>query len=345
MTFRNLLILSVVCLCLAGCDKDRKHTEQLVFTNDTLCPITPVKDQGRSSACWIYAMLATIESEHITRGDSVNLSPHYVIYRYLARQAERCYLTQGQDSISLRGTINMLPDIIHDEGLMPYDSYRSRGNTDVTVRKLTALTYRCIKQRLGMARLREAADDMLQQSIAPVPPHVYMYGVEYTPQEFAHSVCMPDEYTALTSYTHHPYNRYIDLELSDNKTGKRYYNIPIDKLIHTVINTLSSGRPVCWEGDISEPGFDFGRGVALLEDDRPEAVTQQTRQKELETFSTTDDHCMELIGLAHDQKGRQYVVCKNSWGTDNPYGGIIYMSMAYLKAKTIAVMVNNTHRI
>jgi len=32
-------------------------------------------------------------------------------------------------------------------------------------------------------------------------------------------------------------------------------------------------------------------------------------------------------------------VCKNSWGKDNPYGGFVYMSEKYLKAKTIAVVI------
>ena len=39
---------------------------------------TPVKDQGRSDLCWVYAMLATIESERLMMGDSVNLSPAFV---------------------------------------------------------------------------------------------------------------------------------------------------------------------------------------------------------------------------------------------------------------------------
>ena len=40
--------------------------------------MTPVKNQGKSELCWAYAMLATIETEHLLRGDSVNLSPQYL---------------------------------------------------------------------------------------------------------------------------------------------------------------------------------------------------------------------------------------------------------------------------
>ena len=48
------------------------------FTVELRLPTTPVKDQGSSSLCWVYGMLATLETEHIMRGDSVNLSPDYV---------------------------------------------------------------------------------------------------------------------------------------------------------------------------------------------------------------------------------------------------------------------------
>ena len=40
--------------------------------------MTPIKDQGKSETCWIYAMLAAIETEHLSWGDSVNLSPYYI---------------------------------------------------------------------------------------------------------------------------------------------------------------------------------------------------------------------------------------------------------------------------
>ena len=64
----------VVALLLTGCN----NRPPKVFVHDVLLPMTPVKNQGKSELCWAYAMLATIETEHILRGDSVNLSPVYV---------------------------------------------------------------------------------------------------------------------------------------------------------------------------------------------------------------------------------------------------------------------------
>ena len=84
---RNVLFLLLVAI-LAACQQTPQHT----FTNELLLPMTPVKDQGKSELCWAYAMLATIETEHLVRGDSVNLSPQAALWcRGFRRDARRCY--------------------------------------------------------------------------------------------------------------------------------------------------------------------------------------------------------------------------------------------------------------
>lgn len=68
----KIILLSAVLFMLLSCS--RKSEDKEVFRVETINKITPVKDQGNSSLCWAYAMLATIESEHLMKGDSVNLS-------------------------------------------------------------------------------------------------------------------------------------------------------------------------------------------------------------------------------------------------------------------------------
>lgn len=50
---------------------------------------------------------------------------------------------------------------------------------------------------------------------------------------------------------------------------------------------------------------------------------------------------MCIIGRAHDRQGRPYYIVKNSWGTDNPFGGMMYISRDYIRMKTIAIAINN----
>lgn len=179
---------------------------------------------------------------------------------------------------------------------------------------------------------------MLDDVINPVPLHVWMLGAEYTPQQFARSVCRDDEYQALTSFTHMPFYEDVVLDVPDNRYGDKFYNVPIDTMMSRIESALRRGHSVCWEGDITEPGFSFERGVARLGDNRSMA-SQDERQRSFETFRTTDDHCMELIGIARDRKGDRYFICKNSWGTGNPYGGLMFMSEAYARLKTVAAVV------
>jgi len=49
---------------------------------------------------------------------------------------------------------------------------------------------------------------------------------------------------------------------------------------------------------------------------------------------------MHLVGIALDQNGNKYYLTKNSWGERGPYDGYLYMSEAYVKMKTVGIMVH-----
>lgn len=325
---------AVFALSACGGGDSRKEA----FRIERMNKITPVKNQGSSPLCWVYAMLATIESDRLMQGDSVNLSAAYVARSVLMRQAERCYLTQGEKQPSLRGVAPMAVGALADYGVMPFDAYRSDADFNVAVRRINLLARNAVARRMGVERLRSLASDMLDEAVNPVPLRVYMLGAEYTPLEFAHSVCREGEYVSMTSFTHKPFYEDIALDVPDNTEGCAFFNVPLDTLVGRMVRAVGSGRSVCWEGDISEPLFSFADGTARLENEA-DVVTQEQRQRAFETFRTTDDHCMAIVGLARDIDGNRYFVCKNSWGTDNPYGGLMFMSFNYARMNTVAVVM------
>lgn len=118
---------------------------------------------------------------------------------------------------------------------------------------------------------------MLDAAINPLPRSVWMYGAEYTVHEFANSLCLPGDYVSMTSYTHEPFNESVNLDIPANRRGARYLNIPVDTLVSRVVAALHSGRSVCWEGDTSNAGFSFRRGLADLGEGH-DSVTQAMRQ-------------------------------------------------------------------
>ena len=331
---KKTVFLFLSFLVLISCEKQRGkvNVSEEKFTVELRLPTTPVKDQGSSSLCWVYAMLATLETEHIMRGDSVNLSPDYVARMYLSEQASRRRLlpnkvVQKEAGITTRGMCTMALDLIQTYGLQHYDAYRHKPDMDYNVL--------CRKLDYG-----NDTEKLLDKYIGPLPNQVFMLGALYTPLEFAHSVCTDDEYIALTSFTHHPYGQRFPLEVPDNYFHNTFLNVPLDTMMNRIVQSLRAGHPVCWEGDISEPGFLFGEGYAVLKNEKKK-VTAERRQASFEARRTTDDHVMEIVGLAHDQHGRRFFLCKNSWGTANRYHGFMFLSENYVRMKTIAVVLRN----
>ncbi len=249
---------------------------------DVLLPITPVKNQGSTSTCWAYAMLSTIETEHIVRGDSVHLSVAFI---------ERAMEQMPGAPASKRALAVTTLNIIERYGLVPYDAMPS-------------------------------AD-------LPLPRKAFLDGVEYSLQEFARSVCAPDEYVALCTTDAQPYGELVELDVPDNWEHNRLLNLPPDSLLAIAERAVNQGHPVCWEGDTSERGFRFADGYAV---------------SSWFSGSTTDDHCMSIIGLAHDADGERYFILKNSWGTQNECGGLMFMSFDYFLQKTICIVLSRTAR-
>jgi len=244
MKFAPVLLLMFL---LTGC---RPHqAEQHQFTHEVLLPMTPVKNQGKSELCWAYAMLATIETEHLLRGDSVNLSAVYL----------------GR--------------------MLKHDGQRAMGQTALN-----------LLQRYGVVGYDVLPDDATDE--LKTPKNVFLLGARYTPLEFARSVCAPGEYIGLTCVPDSPYYKKIDVPIPDNWEHNRLLNVPKDTLRHRVNRALKNRHPVCWES----------RG-----------------------------HAMAIVGMARDEQKRAYYVMKNSWGTEQPYGGLVYMPVRRMWRDVAAV--------
>ena len=265
--------MAFLVILLSSCSRQPQH-----FTNDVLLGYTPVKNQDTSQVCWAYAMLAAIETEHIMRGDSVNLSVAFM---------EQMVAQEQEAPATKRGTCLTALRLLQKYGAVPYQT-------------------------------------MPTAEYLP-PRQVFMLGCEYTFGEFARSVCAPGEYIGLTTTEDVPYGEMAVLDVPDNWDRGECLNMPMDSLLGITERAIRTGHGVAWEGDISELGFDWKKGYA---------VTSWWNGR------TTDDHCMSIVGLAHDEEGERYFIMKNSWGKKNPYGGLMYLSYGYFMQKTIAVFLN-----
>ena len=204
-------------------------------------------------------------------------------------------------------------------------------------------------------------------------PETFTYnGKTYTPLEFKEWLGLKEsDYVSLTSYTHHPLYTRFALEVPDNWRMDQMYNVPMDEMMQIIDNAIRHGYTLAWGADISETGFtrkgvgvvpdadhgaditgsDAAKWLGLSADDKrkeltkkplPEIeVTQEMRQKAYDNWETTDDHGMQIFGIAKDQNGKEYYMIKNSWGTaKSDYKGIWYVSRAFMAYKTNNIVVH-----
>ncbi len=206
-------------------------------------------------------------------------------------------------------------------------------------------------------------------------PEKFTYeGKEYTPKSFMASLGINlDDYVSITSYTHHPFYTAFPVEVQDNWRFPLSYNVPMDEMMQIIDNAINLGYTVAWGGDVSEDGF-TRKGLAYAVDSKktsqslqgsdmakwlkmtsakkrdiidslgvtvPEIVpTQKMRQERFDNWELTDDHGMQIYGIAKDQNGKEYYMVKNSWGETGDYKGVWYMTKAFIAANTMDYLVN-----
>ncbi|MFO7999087.1 MAG: C1 family peptidase [Bacteroidales bacterium] len=284
-------------------------------------------------------------------------------------------LSQGSLSHNVMDVIReygIVPDEVYDG--INYDA--EKHNHRELNRFIQAIGQVPVDLRKESPEYKELVNSLLDIYLGPVPESFSHNGRNYTPTSFARELGInPDDYVEITSFNHFPFYTAFPLEVPDNWAHKHFFNVPLDELIEIMDFALYNGYTVNWDGDVSEKGFSHKNGVAINPDvdapiddyattDRarfesmdtseklaeaykfeapfPEVnVTQEIRQDGYEGFTTTDDHLMHVTGITTDQNGSRYYITKNSWGTErNEFGGYLNMSVSYVRAKTIFIMVH-----
>jgi len=210
---------------------------------------------------------------------------------------------------------------------------------------------------------------VLDEYLGEKPETFTVDGVQYTPESYRDALkIVPEDYVSLTSFTHHPFYTWFALEVADNWRWDQMYNVPIDEMMAVLDNALENGYTVAWGADVSHTGF-TRNGLAILvdtkasasaagsdqehwvgkEEGKPAPVTivesvptQESRQTEFDNKTMTDDHGMQIFGIAKDQDGKKYYMVKNSWGDAGKYHGIWYATEAFVKGQTLDIMVHKS---
>ncbi len=373
------LVAVLFSVAMIAQDKTEGYQFESVYDLEATC----VKDQHRSGTCWSFSALGFFESEMIRLGKNpADLSEMFVVRHCYADKAEKYVRLHGSlnfgpggafhDALYVMGKYGMVPEEVYT-GLNYGEESHVHGEMDAVLKAYVDGVIKNKNKKLSPA-WKTGFNGILDAYLGEIPESFEVEGKSYTPQTYMTEQVgiNPEDYIQVTSYTHHPVNSTFIIEVPDNWLWGEVYNVSLEDLMSIFDNSIENGYTVGWAADVSEKGFSYRNGVAIVpesnvkemadsEQSKWEAMTPAERNKSLYSFEgpvteknitpelrqeaydnyqTTDDHGMQITGISKDQKGNKYYKVKNSWNTGNKYDGYFYASEAFVKYKTMSIMIH-----
>jgi bleomycin hydrolase len=355
------------------------------FTKIAQHGTTAVEDQGMTSTCWCFSALSFFESELMRQGVQTPdlLAEMYIVRKAYEEKADRFIRMDGKINFAEGGAFHDIPFIMKKYGVVPKEVYTgqpngpARFNHEEAFAVLNSYVQAILSQvQKGQgisADWKKGFNALLDVYFGPDITEFTYKGKKYTPKSYAQSIGLNmTDYVSITSFSNDPFYETCELTIPDNWAFGDSYNVPLEDMVQAVVSALENGYTVAWGADVSEKGFNFRQGIALVPEDpstiqvkgkdnkgfnnagaekssnaflepvKELTITQELRQKGYDEKRTTDDHGMHIVGLYKDQNGTRYFLVKNSWGTDNVPQGYLYVSEHYFRYKTINVYLHKS---
>ncbi|MDR2358903.1 MAG: aminopeptidase [Prevotellaceae bacterium] len=374
-----VLLVSFAAVALA---QDGKKEEGYIFTTVKELKVTPVKNQNRSGTCWSFSGLGFIESELLRLGKGeYDLSEMFVVHHSYSDKAEKYVRLHGHGNFAAGGSFYDVLYVLEHYGIVPEavmnglqygEELHVHSELDALAKAYAEAVVKNSNRKLSPAWLN-GFNGILDAYLGKLPATFSYNGKEYTPQGFFQSLGVRvDDYVSLTSFTHQPFYTAFALEIPDNWRWSESYNLPLDEFMSIFDYSINNGYTIAWGADVSEKGFsrdgiatvpdvnlaemsdsDQARWLGLPQKDKDaelyknkpgyeKNITPELRQQGYDNYETTDDHGMLVYGIANDQNGTKYYMVKNSWGETGKYKGFLYASEAFVKYKTLNIIVHKS---
>ncbi len=373
--FLPILLITLIPFLTIGQDGYQFEIKKVI-------PHTSVKDQHRSGTCWSFSGISFFESELIRLGKGEHdLSDMFIVRQAYSEKARKYVRMHGHlnfgaggafhDIILVWNKFGIVPEAAFD-GLTIDEENHIHGEMDEVLKSYVDAIVKNKNKKLT-PNWHQGFESILDVYLGQYPEKFSYQGKEYTPASYAKELNLKmEDYVTISSFTHHPFYDKFIIELPDNWVYGDVYNVPLDEMMEVIDFALEQGFTVAWASDVSEKGFAYRKGVAVVPTLKTEnmegsellkwqemsakereaqlyklenpgnelEITQEVRQKAFDNYETTDDHGMHIVGTATDQNGTPYYYVKNSWAASNDYDGFFYASKAFIAYKTTNVMIH-----
>jgi len=309
--------------------------------------------QGSSGTCWCFATISFLESEiYRINKLEVKLSEMYVVYWEYVERAKQFVKDRGMTTFGEGSEANAVPKIINQYGIVRESDYNGMLPGQ-TVHNHEAMVN---EMDVFLKSVKSSADwnedvvvvnikSILNKYMGIPPATITFDGKEMSPLSYLKDMLkiIPSDYFSFMSTNDKPFNQMDELVEDDNwRHAANYYNVPINDFMTIIKNALNEGYTISLCGDVSEPGNDRWSQCAVIPtfDVPSEYINDDARQLRLANKSTTDDHCLHLIG-SFEKEGKCWFLVKDSGAGafDGANSGYKYLSEDYVKLKMMNILV------
>jgi bleomycin hydrolase len=334
-------------------DFDGKNYPTDISKYKTVFHNAPVS-QGNSGTCWAYAAVSFIESEVYRQNKiEVKLAEMFVTYYEYVDRAKYFVNTKGATVIGEGSEANAILRIMRNYGLMPKEAFSGLKNglnynnhSQMFAEIDTYLKYIKTNQLWNEDIVGANVKNILNKYIG-TPPEKFVYkGKEYTPKSFMTDFLKisTNGYFSFMSTKEFPYNEKHELVKPDNWWhDANYCNVSLEDFMWLVDNAMKNGFSISVCGDVSEPGYDQLVEVAIIPtfDIPSEYINEDARFMRLENNSTSDDHCIHIVGYQTVNDENWYLIKDSGSGAfDGQNKGYRFYHEDYIKLKMINIIVN-----
>jgi len=331
--------------------------QDIKFPNDTAlytrCWHTPAVSQGNTGTCWAFGSVAMLESEmYRLHKKKTDLSEMFVVYHDYLERAKEYVKTRGETYFEEGSESNALVRMLKMYGMVPSTDYSGLlpGQNVYDHSEMIGE----MKAYLAEVKKNNAwNEDEVVKNIKTImnaymgePPTGFVYeGKKYTPQTFVtdYLQVVPGDYYSFMSTLNANFNQKSELVEPDNWWhSKDYYNVCLDDFFLIVTEAVKNAYPVCICGDVSEPGIDNSlQTLTIPTFDIPSGyIDDAARQMRLSNASTTDDHCMEIVGYCIYENKYWFLLKDSGAGAFGvKYTGYRFMNEDYVKLKMMNILL------